>query len=155
MATRIRKKSSPEVLRRKYRKRKVSGLERAKRRRRVARHPEVARAKRRKNRLRQKELHPEVFRLRGSLHQHRRRARKAGNGGSFSVADWIVLCWASAWRCAYCGTILDETTVVKEHRVPLARGGTNDVSNIALSCASCNTRKGVKTDVEFLVEKSS
>lgn len=31
-----------------------------------------------------------------------------------------------------------------DHIVPLHRGGTNDCSNLTLSCASCNSRKGSK-----------
>ena len=80
----------------------------------------------------------------------RRRALLKGAPGAYTTADWIVLCWASGWRCLYCGIPVTEKTVVQEHRVPLVRDGSNDIANIAVSCATCNLRKGTKTDVEFM-----
>jgi 5-methylcytosine-specific restriction endonuclease McrA len=85
----------------------------------------------------------------------RRRARKRGNGGSHTLAEWIVLCWASAWRCAYCGCVLDEKTVTCDHRVPIARGGSDDIENITLACLSCNSRKWAKTPDEFLPKRAA
>ena|ERR1035441_8804430 len=82
--------------------------------------------------------------------QGRRRARKVGNGGSHTLADWIVLCWASGWRCAYCGRgPLDEKTATQDHKIPLVRGGSDNIENIAVSCANCNKSKNRKTDAEF------
>ncbi|MDD5302430.1 MAG: HNH endonuclease [Elusimicrobia bacterium] len=84
----------------------------------------------------------------------RRRTRKRGSGGSHTAAEWIALCWASAWRCAYCGDVLNEKTAQQEHKVPISRGGSDDIENIALSCKSCNSRKHSMTDVEFLQRRS-
>jgi len=50
-------------------------------------------------------------------------------------------------RCYYCGK--GGKKLHKEHRVPLARGGANDISNIVPSCEPCNRRKGILTDDEF------
>jgi hypothetical protein len=50
-------------------------------------------------------------------------------------------------RCYYCGR--GGGKLQKEHRVPLARGGDNYISNIVPSCESCNRRKGIRTDDEF------
>lgn len=36
-----------------------------------------------------------------------------------------------------------------EHRVPIARGGNDDKSNLVLACRACNLRKYVRTDEEF------
>jgi hypothetical protein len=41
--------------------------------------------------------------------------------------------------CAECGT-RDDLTV--DHVIPLARGGTNHISNMQVLCLSCNIRKG-------------
>lgn len=79
-----------------------------------------------------------------------RRARKANSNGSHTAAEWLTLCWASGWRCTYCGIALNEKTVQQEHRVPLVRGGSDNIENITLSCKSCNSRKHAMTDVEFL-----
>jgi 5-methylcytosine-specific restriction endonuclease McrA len=86
----------------------------------------------------------------------RRRARKMGGGGSHTHVDWIVLCWASGWRCFYCKLgPLNERTAVKEHMVPLARGGSNAIGNIAVSCATCNNKKRTKTVDEFLAWRAT
>lgn len=84
----------------------------------------------------------------------RRRARKLGNGGFHTAAEWLALCWASAWRCFYCAAPLNEKTAVQEHKVPLARGGSDDISNLALSCVGCNSRKHTMTDIEFLSRRA-
>lgn len=39
--------------------------------------------------------------------------------------------------------------VTVEHKVPLTRGGTNNIDNLALACASCNMIKGNKTVEEY------
>ncbi len=40
--------------------------------------------------------------------------------------------------CRYCG----QTATLRDHVIPLARGGTNDFRNIALACKRCNRTKG-------------
>lgn len=105
-------------------------------------HPEVIREAHRK----WARAHPDIARIKES----RRRARKAGNGGSHTSAQWIALCWASGWRCLYCGRVLNETTAEQEHRIPIIRGGSDDIGNIAVSCRSCNRKKHTKTDGEFV-----
>ena len=81
----------------------------------------------------------------------RRRTRIRGNGGSHTAAEWISLCWSSGWRCFYCGTgPLTEKTAVQEHKIPVVRGGSDAIGNIAVACAPCNRRKHTMTDTEFL-----
>lgn len=84
----------------------------------------------------------------------RRRAKKKGADGSHSDAEWLSLLWATAWRCTYCGEPLDETTATRDHRVPLSRGGSDFIENIAVSCAPCNKRKHTKTDAEFTARRA-
>lgn len=50
--------------------------------------------------------------------------------------------------CAYCGKKDPDGHV--DHIVPIARGGTDELSNLAWACSSCNVRKGAKTAEEFL-----
>lgn len=40
-----------------------------------------------------------------------------------------------------------------EHRIPLCRGGSHEHNNLAVSCPSCNLRKGKMTDDEYLAHK--
>ena len=37
-----------------------------------------------------------------------------------------------------------------EHKTPLSRGGSNDFTNLEVSCRQCNQRKGAKTLEEYL-----
>lgn len=43
--------------------------------------------------------------------------------------------------CQTCGTTHRLTV---DHKIPLARGGTNDLENLQLLCWSCNSRKAAK-----------
>lgn len=50
-------------------------------------------------------------------------------------------------RCYYCGK--GGRRLQMEHRIPLARGGDNDISNVVPACESCNRSKGIMTDDEY------
>lgn len=52
--------------------------------------------------------------------------------------------------CLYCEKRIPVGESHLEHKRPISRGGTNDRGNLALSCASCNLRKGRKTHEEFV-----
>ena len=58
------------------------------------------------------------------------------------------------WRCQYCPAMfavpLDERTAVAEHMTPIARGGSDDISNIEVSCRRCNSKKHTKTVREYV-----
>jgi 5-methylcytosine-specific restriction endonuclease McrA len=82
----------------------------------------------------------------------KRRARKSGNGGSYTHMEWMNLCSASGWQCAYCSTVLDVKTSVREHATPISRGGSSGISNIVLSCGPCNRKKYTMTAEEFRVK---
>jgi 5-methylcytosine-specific restriction endonuclease McrA len=49
-------------------------------------------------------------------------------------------------RCTYCGAA---GRLEPDHRVPLARGGTNYIENILPACRRCNTRKRLLTEDEY------
>ncbi len=83
---------------------------------------------------------------------HCRRARKLGNGGSFTGAEWTALKKFYDNRCLCCGK--HERTLSRLHRTltpdhvrSLAKGGRNDITNIQPLChgrGGCNNRKGSK-----------
>lgn len=52
--------------------------------------------------------------------------------------------------CFYCEQTITIGESHLEHKRPISRGGTNWRGNLALSCASCNLRKGRKTHEEFM-----
>ncbi len=47
-------------------------------------------------------------------------------------------------ECAYCGLMMRPSRLTFDHVRSLARGGTNEVANLVLSCAPCNRIKGAK-----------
>ena len=75
-----------------------------------------------------------------------RRARRRGNGGSHTLAEWRAKCALFCDSCAYCGEVKKLT---RDHKVPLSRGGTDDIRNIVPSCRSCNSKKMTRTAAEF------
>ncbi len=48
--------------------------------------------------------------------------------------------------CQKCGTT-EKLTI--DHIIPLAEGGSNDLSNLHTLCQSCNSRKGDRRDPKF------
>ena len=44
--------------------------------------------------------------------------------------------------CCYCHHIFMMINLTVEHIIPFVLGGTNDESNIALACATCNRQRG-------------
>ena len=53
------------------------------------------------------------------------------------------------YQCQSCGKQQVETNLSIDHIIPLARGGTNDISNLQTLCFSCNRQKSDKTDNRF------
>lgn len=49
--------------------------------------------------------------------------------------------------CQFCGVKPRQCTV--DHLIPLARGGTDDASNLAVACRRCNSIKHTKTPLEL------
>ena len=53
-------------------------------------------------------------------------------------------------RCMYCGKKEKEATYFDiDHKTPMARDGSDGMSNLQLLCRPCNTRKGAMSDGEF------
>lgn len=85
--------------------------------------------------------------------KHRYRARKRQSGGSHTSSDLAAIRSAQTdkrgnLRCWWCAEPITEWHI--DHKIPLARGGSNDAGNLCLSCANCNRRKNAKTPGEFL-----
>jgi 5-methylcytosine-specific restriction endonuclease McrA len=85
---------------------------------------------------------PEILRVVRAL----RRAREIDAAGHYSLAEWLALLDRFDHRCGYCGA---QGKLEPDHRIPLARGGSNWISNIIPACRSCNTRKRTATEDEF------
>lgn len=80
----------------------------------------------------------------GDRAKHRNRRAAAGK---VTAEEWREILAAAAGRCAYCAR---ERPLTMDHIIPLCRGGTHDVGNIAAVCLPCNASKGAKDlDVWF------
>ena len=53
------------------------------------------------------------------------------------------------YHCQSCGKTHQETNLTIDHIIPLARGGTNDLSNLQTLCFTCNQRKTHHIDPRF------
>ncbi len=67
----------------------------------------------------------------------------------FEVKEYILTKWGRI--CAYCG--VENVPFEIEHILAKSQGGSNRVSNLCLSCHSCNQAKGNKPVEEFLKKK--
>jgi len=63
----------------------------------------------------------------------------------YEVREYLLEKWGR--KCAYCGVMGIPLEI--EHIIPKSRGGSNRVSNLALSCRKCNLEKGNQTAEEF------
>lgn len=57
---------------------------------------------------------------------------------------------AQILTCHYCAVLVRVEHSHLDHKKPIARGGTNRMSNLVFTCAACNLAKGKKTEEEFL-----
>lgn len=63
----------------------------------------------------------------------------------YEIREYLLEKWGR--KCAYCGE--EDTPLEVEHITPKARGGSNRVSNLTISCKLCNQTKGTLTASEF------
>lgn len=80
---------------------------------------------------------------------HKRRALKIGNGGSFTKEQIQDLHASQAQECFYCGCNISESFHI-DHYMPISKGGSSDISNIVLACPTCNLRKRNKLPEAFI-----
>ena len=80
----------------------------------------------------------------------RRKAVKTNLEGSFTDEELTNLFITQSGRCSYCGeSLLDYYEV--DHIIPVTReGSTNFISNMQLTCKTCNRSKNNKLHEEYL-----
>lgn len=79
------------------------------------------------------------------------KARKKNAVGSHTGDDIKFLLAAQRWKCAMC-TISIRDGYHVDHVFPLAKGGSNDKSNLQILCPTCNCRKHDKDPFAFARE---
>lgn len=82
------------------------------------------------------------------MSNHRRR----GATGAFTKKDIDFLMKSQRGKCVSCFTSLLNGKHI-DHITPIARGGTNDPTNLQLLCPDCNRRKGAKDPIDFMQER--
>lgn len=87
-------------------------------------------------------------RVDGIVQASKRRARVRGAGGSFTKRQIDELHKKQRGCCANCGAKLGDK-FHRDHKVALSAGGTNDIGNIELLCATCNLKKHDKDPIAW------
>lgn len=82
----------------------------------------------------------------GRRKENHRRARVRNAGGSYTREEWINVLTLWSNTCAYCGM---GGRITVDHRTPISRGGSNDISNILPACKTCNSQKHTQTETEY------
>lgn len=78
------------------------------------------------------------------------RGKRTGSTDTYTGRQFHDLVKQYNHRCAYCGIKLTPANITADHKVPLARGGTNTIENIVPACRPCNQEKNRLTAEEFL-----
>lgn len=102
------------------------------------------RAERTESKRRYRAKNPFVHRRQNS----KRRAAVLNSEGSHTAEDLKLLWIEQGGLCAYCDMRLDVGCEV-DHIIPLSRGGSDDIGNIALACPPCNGSKLHRTPEEW------
>jgi 5-methylcytosine-specific restriction endonuclease McrA len=69
-----------------------------------------------------------------------------GTLAGYETREYLLEKWDR--QCAYCK--VKDVPLQVEHIHPRAKGGSNSITNLALSCEKCNTKKGTKDIRDFL-----
>lgn len=68
--------------------------------------------------------------------------------GTHTAQEWRAKVQAHGGRCHYCGRTWG-TRLHKDHMMPISRGGSDSIDNLAPACSACNLSKGAMTAAEF------
>jgi 5-methylcytosine-specific restriction endonuclease McrA len=133
-------------------------VKRAGRKRHYYRHQEKLKKERRQDRADNPEKYRSADAKRWREHKDKRtlnnfiqRAKRHGVRLYCTPGEWLALLKQFDFRCFYCHIELTKKTRTFDHKLPLSRGGTNEIENLVPCCRRCNYRKGTKTVEEFLI----
>ncbi|MBW4671479.1 MAG: HNH endonuclease [Cyanomargarita calcarea GSE-NOS-MK-12-04C] len=74
-----------------------------------------------------------------------------GTLAGYETREFLLSKWNR--QCVYCG--IKDVPLQIEHIHPRAKGGSNSITNLTLSCEKCNTKKGIKDIKDFLKKDPS
>ena len=111
-------------------------------------HPEQYRAIR--NKYLSKARKTEAYRLANRANSARRKMRRwrRPDGSPVYKERLAALLRRHNGKCYWCRKSYGETYHL-DHVMPLAIGGEHDITNLVVSCPTCNLKKGVKTPMEW------
>jgi 5-methylcytosine-specific restriction endonuclease McrA len=95
---------------------------------------------------RYKWAHPNVV---SRHHAERQQRIEQADDGTLTPRSLASL-FNSVTTCPYCDKPLRPAIATLDHLTPLARGGRHSLYNVTVACGDCNTRKGIKTPLEFM-----
>jgi 5-methylcytosine-specific restriction endonuclease McrA len=78
------------------------------------------------------------------------RAKRYGGRLYCTPKEWVALLKQFDFKCFYCHVELTKKTRTIDHKLPISRGGTNEIENLVPACRRCNLSKNSKTAEEFL-----
>ena len=70
-----------------------------------------------------------------------------------SAAQRIRVMKRDRFTCVYCGKDGTDVELEIDHIIPVAKGGSNHISNLATACRACNQKKG--TNIIIPMKKTS
>lgn len=76
------------------------------------------------------------------------RAKKLDADGIILAEDVFTQYERQEGKCFYCGKIVGLEFHL-DHKIPLSRGGSNNLSNVVITCAWCNLHKRTKLPHEW------
>ena len=94
----------------------------------------------------------EKERIRGRIRSAKRRQI---TGSHLSIKTIRNLLEQYKYKCYYCNTNInhkEKNSYHIDHYIPIAKGGTNDVENLVISCPTCNMSKGAKDPFVFMLK---
>lgn len=81
------------------------------------------------------------------------KATKLGARGRVTAYDLALVYLEGDRKCAYCGIDVTPDGVSFDHVVPFIKGGSNDRTNLAPSCITCQRGKFTKSPTEWALAR--
>lgn len=81
--------------------------------------------------------------------KRKHKAKRKNAPGHHTAKDIAVQFQSQDGLCWWCGNLLDPNDYHVDHRIALARGGTNNANNLCISCPHCNMSKNDRMPWEW------
>lgn len=81
--------------------------------------------------------------------------RRKVTGNHLSIKIIRQLLEQYKYKCYYCNSKIihtEKNSYHIDHYIPIAKGGTAEISNLVISCPTCNMSKGAKMPHEFMLK---